>query len=76
MKQKHTPTVLSAAIISASFVLGLFAVFPLRDLARDFASTSSTEDTTPEKQEPTDSSCKPIEDIVPVCIKQDKIIKN
>jgi hypothetical protein len=74
MKQKHTSTVLAAAIVSASFVLGLFAIFPLRDMARDFTSTSSTEDTTLPEQESTDSSCNPIDDIIPVCIKNNKII--
>lgn len=74
MKQKHTSTVLAAAIVSASFVLGLFAILPLRDRARDFTSTSSTEDTTLPKQESTDSSCNPIDDIIPVCIKNNQII--
>lgn len=69
MKQKHTSTILSAAIVSACFVLSLLAIFPLRDMARDFTSASSTEDITLPEQESTDSSCNPINDIIPVCIK-------
>ncbi len=74
MKQEHTSTVLTSAILSTSFVIGLLASFPLSDVARNFGSASSTEDITMPQKESTDTSCNPIDNIVPVCIKGNRFM--